>query len=106
MTSVVNASLAGGVIIGTYSNLEGSHYWAIPIGLVGGSFSTYGFNTLYNLFWEKLGLHDTCGVCHLHALPGVLGTIIGVIAAATAGEEAYGEDISVIFPAREWRTAG
>lgn len=46
MTDVVNASLAGGVIIGTYSNLEGTQVLTIVIGLLGGTVSTLGFEKI------------------------------------------------------------
>lgn len=106
MNDVVNSSLAGGVIIGTFSNMEGAHIWAIVIGSIGGIVSTVGFEKWYGPLFDKLGLHDTCGVAHLHTIPGILGTLAGVIAAACAGDEAYGEDITAIFPARSFRSAG
>ena len=43
-----------------------------------------------------IGLHDTCGVNNLHGMPGVLAGICGVIVAAFASDEQYG-DVSRVF---------
>lgn len=105
MGDVVNASLAGGVAIGTYSNLEGSQFFAIAIGFVAGIISTIGFETIAAPLYDVCGIHDTCGVCWLHLVPGIFGTLVGVVAAATAGDTAYGESIEMLFPARAERDA-
>lgn len=44
-------------------------------------------------FMEKyLKIQDTCGVHNLHAMPGVLGGVVGAITAAAASEEVYGHE--------------
>lgn len=63
---------------------------SILIGLVGGALSSFGFERIQQPLWEKFKIHDTCGVAHLHFLPGFFGTCVGIVAAACAGEEAYG----------------
>lgn len=37
-------------------------------------------------------IQDTCGVHNLHAMPGVLGAVVGAITAATASESVYGHE--------------
>lgn len=100
MTDIINASLAGGVIIGTYSNLEGTQVVTIIIGLIGGTVSTLGFEYISEPLWRKFKIHDTCGVMYLHCIPGLIGTCVGIGAAYMAGDEAYGQDIALMYPAR------
>lgn len=41
---------------------------------------------------RKLKIQDTCGIHNLHAMPGVIGGIVGAITAAAASKEVYGEE--------------
>jgi len=84
MEDVLNATLAGGVIIGSSSDLVVDSVFSILIGFLGGSISSWGFNTMSGFLYNKIGLHDTCGVNNLHGIPGIMGGIIGGIAAASA----------------------
>lgn len=44
-------------------------------------------------FMEKyLKIQDTCGIHNLHAMPGVIGGIVGAITAAAATESVYGKE--------------
>lgn len=44
-------------------------------------------------FMEKyLKIQDTCGIHNLHAMPGLLGGVVGAITAATASESVYGHE--------------
>lgn len=44
-------------------------------------------------FMEKhLKIQDTCGIHNLHAMPGVIGGIVGAITAAAATESVYGRE--------------
>ena len=36
-------------------------------------------------------LHDTCGVHNLQGIPGIIAAVIGIIAAAAATEDLYGD---------------
>lgn len=100
MEDILNATLAGGVIIGSSSDLVVESVFSILIGFCGGSISVIGYRVLSGWLYNKIGLHDTCGVNNLHGIPGILGAIIGCISAAAAGDTAYGEDISIVFPMR------
>lgn len=41
---------------------------------------------------KYLKIHDTCGIHNLHAMPGVIGGIVGAITAAAASEDVYGKE--------------
>ena len=84
MEVVLNATLAGGVSVGSSSDLVVTGGTAMAIGGLAGIVSALGFLVLSEFLREKIGLHDTCGVHNLHGLPGVLGAIIGAISASLA----------------------
>lgn len=84
MEVVLNATLAGGVAIGSSSDLIVTAGAAMAIGAIGGILSAIGFLKLSAFLKEKIALHDTCGVHNLHGLPGVLGGVIGAITASLA----------------------
>jgi len=104
MVDIQNATLAGGVAVGSASDLVIGPWGAILIGCIGGTVSTLGYVYLQPCLYEKIGLHDTCGVHNLHGMPGVIGGIGGAISAAVAGDNAYGEPISAIYAARGAKT--
>lgn len=79
MEVVLNATLAGGVAIGSASDLVTNGGAAIAIGGFAGIVSAWGFMKLSPWLLEKVGLHDTCGVHNLHGMPGVIGGILGAI---------------------------
>lgn len=41
---------------------------------------------------KHLKIQDTCGIHNLHAMPGVIGGIVGAITAAAASESVYGKE--------------
>jgi ammonium transporter Rh len=97
MEDCLNATLTGGVIIGSSSDLVATAWVSILIGFFGGCLSCLCFNKLGEWLYEKIGLHDTCGVHNLHGFPGVIGGIIGAISCAVANENVYGDSLSSIF---------
>jgi len=97
MEDIQNATLAGGVAIGSSADLVIKPYGALIIGLVAGTISTLGFSKLKSFLYEKIQLHDTCGVHNLHGLPGILGGVSGAVSAAIANDVLYGVDVSTIF---------
>ncbi|XP_057555509.1 ammonium transporter Rh type A [Hippopotamus amphibius kiboko] len=82
MVHVQNATLAGGVAIGTCADMEISPYFAMIVGSIAGMVSVLGFKFLTPLFTTKLRIHDTCGVHNLHGLPGVIGGLASIVAIA------------------------
>jgi len=82
---IQNATLAGGVAIGCTANLTMSCFGAIMIGCAAGLWSTFGYNVIQPYLEEKWGLHDTCGVHNLHAMPSVIGALASVFLAAHKG---------------------
>merc|ERR1712166_729493 len=84
MEVVLNATLAGGVSIGSSSDLVVTAGISMAIGTVSGIISALGFLKLNGWLREKIGLFDTCGVHNLHGLPGILGGVIGCFSAAYA----------------------
>ena len=100
MVSIQNATLAGGVAVGSSSDLVIQPWGAMVVGLVAGLVSVIGYEKIQPFLARCIGLDDTCGVHNLHGMPGVIGAIGGAISAMTAGKKAYGNSIGAVFPAR------
>jgi ammonium transporter Rh len=100
MVSIQNATLAGGVAVGSSSDLVIQPFGALIVGLVAGLVSVVGYEKIQPWLARTTGLDDTCGVNNLHGMPGVIGAIGGAISAMTAGTSAYGNSIGAVFPAR------
>ncbi|XP_028577790.2 ammonium transporter Rh type A [Podarcis muralis] len=82
MVHIQNATLAGGVAVGSCADLNILPFGAMLIGSTAGFISVAGFKYLTPFFASKLKIQDTCGVHNLHGLPGLLGGIASIIAAA------------------------
>ncbi|NWU82174.1 RHAG protein, partial [Onychorhynchus coronatus] len=87
MVLIQNATLAGGVAVGTCADLNIHPFGAMCIGALAGIVSVLGFHFLSPLLESKLNIQDTCGVHNLHGLPGILGGIAGIIVTAITGEQ-------------------
>ncbi|NIA09874.1 MAG: ammonium transporter [Nitrospiraceae bacterium] len=72
VADVANASLAGGVAIGS-TCVYASTYEAMAIGVLAGLLSTFGFAVIQPRLQRKLAMVDTCGVSNLHGFPGLMG---------------------------------
>lgn len=46
---------------------------------------------------KRLKIQDTCGIHNLHAMPGLIGGIVGAITAAAATESVYGHEGWVVL---------
>ncbi|NXH48612.1 RHAG protein, partial [Dicaeum eximium] len=90
MVLIQNATLAGGVAVGTCADLEIHPFSAMFIGVIAGVVSVLGFQFLTPVMASKLKIQDTCGVHNLHGLPGILGGIAGIIVTATKRESRNG----------------
>ncbi|XP_071841927.1 ammonium transporter Rh type C-like isoform X2 [Apostichopus japonicus] len=98
MVAIQNATLAGGVAVGTSADLLINPWGAITVGSIAAIVSTLGFKYCTPFLCDKLKLHDTCGVHNLHGMPGILGGVVGAIAATFATFETYGDSLVVQFP--------
>ncbi|KFZ52932.1 Ammonium transporter Rh type A, partial [Antrostomus carolinensis] len=94
MVLIQNATLAGGVAVGTCADLSIQPFVAIGIGSIAGIISVLGFHFLTPLLASKLNIQDTCGVHNLHGLPGILGGIAGIIVTAIREEVRQGVHFS------------
>ncbi|NWT98006.1 RHAG protein, partial [Urocynchramus pylzowi] len=103
MVLIQNATLAGGVAVGTCADLEIHPFSAMFIGVVAGIVSVLGFQFLTPVMASKLKIQDTCGVHNLHGLPGILGGIAGIIVTAIKTESRNGH---VLTPALQAAALG
>ncbi|XP_030637059.1 ammonium transporter Rh type A isoform X2 [Chanos chanos] len=87
MVHIQNATLAGGVAVGTCADMNIGPFGAMLIGLIAGVISTVGFKFLTPILASSLGIQDTCGVHNLHGMPGILGGLAGIVAAALGKKE-------------------
>ncbi|XP_004674088.1 PREDICTED: ammonium transporter Rh type A [Condylura cristata] len=82
MVHIQNATLAGGVAVGTCADMEINPYGAMIIGSLAGIVSVLGYKFLTPFFASKLRIQDTCGVHNLHGLPGLIGGLAGIVTVA------------------------
>jgi len=75
---IANATLAGGVAIGSTCDLV-SLPVAFGIGAVAGFVSTFGFAMIQEKLQKTFRLVDTCGVSNLHGIPGLLGGLAALV---------------------------
>ena len=48
--------------------------------------------------FDKVNLHDSCGVNNLHGIPGILGGLFSVAMTAIATEDVYGPALYLVMP--------
>ncbi|XP_073424799.1 ammonium transporter Rh type C isoform X2 [Dendrobates tinctorius] len=92
MVHIQNATLAGGVAVGTAAEMFLTPYGSLIVGFICGIVSTLGYVYLMPFLSSKLGLHDTCGIHNLHGMPGIIGGIVGAVTAAAATVKVYTEE--------------
>lgn len=80
VTDIANATLAGGVAIGSVCD-HASYPLSFVIGVLAGVLSVYGFAVIQPKLESILRKKDTCGVLYLHGLPGLFGGIIALFIA-------------------------
>ncbi|NWZ47369.1 RHAG protein, partial [Haliaeetus albicilla] len=91
MVLIQNATLAGGVAVGTCADMPIHPFVAMCIGSLAGIISVLGFHFLTPFLASKLNIQDTCGVHNLHGLPGILGGIAGIVVTAIKDEARQGD---------------
>ncbi|XP_074905066.1 ammonium transporter Rh type A isoform X1 [Buteo buteo] len=94
MVLIQNATLAGGVAVGTCADMPIHPFVAMCIGSMAGIISVLGFHFLTPFLASKLNIQDTCGVHNLHGLPGILGGIAGIVVTAIKDEARQGDRFS------------
>uniref|UniRef100_A0A6Q2XMD8 Ammonium transporter AmtB-like domain-containing protein n=1 Tax=Esox lucius TaxID=8010 RepID=A0A6Q2XMD8_ESOLU len=98
LVHIQNSTLAGGVAVGTAAEFMLMPYGSLIVGFCCGIISTLGYIYLTPFMEKYLKIQDTCGIHNLHAMPGVIGGIVGAITAAAASEGVYGkEGLKTVF---------
>lgn len=92
MVHIQNATLAGGVAVGTAAEMMLMPYGSLIVGFICGIVSTLGFVYLTPFLKSHLRIQDTCGIHNLHGIPGIIGGIVGAVTAACANTDVYGEE--------------
>lgn len=83
---IANASLAGGVAIGSTCDIANPGM-SMLIGLAAGILSTVGYNIIAPKIQKLIRGTDTCGVHNLHGMPGLLGGLSAIIITGNAGTQ-------------------
>jgi len=106
MVDIQNATLAGGVAMGSVADMAIHPAFALLIGAIAGTVSVFGFSILQRFVENHLRIHDTCGVLNLHGIPGLIGGISSIIASAAATGDTYNNtQLLFIWPDRNTRNA-
>jgi ammonium transporter Rh len=97
---IANATLAGGVAIGSTCDLA-SPAAAFAVGILAGVVSTFGFAVIQARLTDAAKTVDTCGVLYLHGLPGIFGGIAAlfVVSGINVGAQLSGILVTVIIAA-------
>ena len=82
MEDILNATLAGGVVIGSACDLIVYPFISILCGFLAGIVSTIGYKRVSKFLEHRIGLFDTAGIHNLHGMPGFLGGILSAIVVA------------------------
>ena len=81
---IANASLAGGVAIGSACSSVNPGF-AMVIGMVAGLVSTLGYTIIAPKASKLIRGTDTCGVHNLHGMPGIVGGLSAIVVSGTPG---------------------
>jgi ammonium transporter Rh len=97
---IANATLAGGVAIGSTCDLAVPGT-AFAIGILAGAVSTFGFAIIQSRLTDMTKKVDTCGVLYLHGLPGLLGgfAALFVVSGINFGAQLTGILVTVVLAA-------
>jgi len=88
---MLNATLAGGVAMGSNADIITQPFGAMLLGFLAGAISALGYSYCTPFVRGKIGLHDTCGVLYLHCIPGIIGGIVSAIVSALC-DDSFGEN--------------
>jgi len=99
MTHIQNATLAGGVAIGTCCNLMVHPGGALLIGTIAGCACTSGMHFGSPFLARVLKIHDVSSVHNLHGLPAIIACVSSAFMAIWATRDVYQDSLYVIYPA-------
>jgi ammonium transporter Rh len=98
VADIANATLAGGVAIGSTCD-RAVPAIAFAIGICAGAISTFGFAVIQDKLQNLIKKTDTCGVLYLHGLPGLFGGLVAlfVVKGIDAGAQLAGIGITIVL---------
>uniref|UniRef100_H3A386 Rh50-like protein n=2 Tax=Latimeria chalumnae TaxID=7897 RepID=H3A386_LATCH len=100
MALIENATLAGGVAVGTSVDMMVTPGGAFILGCIASVVCTLGFKYLTPFLAKHLKIQDQCGIHNLHGIPGIVGAIGGIITILLSSEDTYGLSLYETFPHR------
>lgn len=92
---IANASLAGGVAIGSTCDIANPGM-SMLIGIAAGILSTVGYSIIAPKVQKLIRGGDTCGVHNLHGMPGLLGGLSAIIITGNVGTQLLCMIITVV----------
>ncbi|KAM6112568.1 LOW QUALITY PROTEIN: ammonium transporter Rh type B [Phoenicopterus ruber ruber] len=98
MVQIQDAALASVAVMGMAGDMLVTPFGALVAGFLAGLISSLGFRFLTPVLRSRLKTQDTCGVHHVHGLPGILGALLGTLLTALATADAYGGRLELVFP--------
>lgn len=96
MDQILNATLAGGVVMGASADILHKGYVAYIVGLLTGVLSSFLF-AYAPIMLRKIGVYDIAGVFNLHAIPGMVGGLISAIFRHQYIDEGGAEQVAGTF---------
>lgn len=97
MEDILNATLAGGVIMGSNADQILNPYASVLLGYFAGALSTFGFEVLSAFLQRSVGLFDTCGIHNLHGLPGLFGGLFSALFIGIMTDSSLGYSVESRF---------
>ena len=92
---IANASLAGGVAIGSTCDIANPGM-SMLIGIAAGILRTVGYSIIAPKVQKLIRGADTCGVHNLHGMPGLLGGLSAIIITGNVGTQLLCMIITVV----------
>jgi len=99
MTHIQNATLAGGVGIGSCCNLMVNPGGALIIGTIAGVVCTLGMHAGTPFLARVFKVHDVSSVHNLHGLPAIVAIVASAFMVIWATGEDYKDSLYLIYPA-------